>query len=304
MPQLQLSQQIELSRVVTVIPTFFTSSLSVDYNSMLNHINMQINQGIQSIVILGTTSEAPTLSIDERLEIANIVHNNFKNKVNIIVGLGGNNTNEMVNELIQISPYADYIMISQPSYNKPSQEGIVQHFQRLINTANKPVIIYNIPSRCGVNMEPSTIQRIVQFSSNVIAIKEASGNIDQVMQVRELCPDLVIYSGDDALVLPILSVGGFGVISVVSNIIPNQMINLVNDFINGNHHTASTLFYKFRPLIKYCFIESNPTPVKYVLSAISGYDSLAYVRLPLVELSSESKNKYYDLAPIYNHQLL
>ncbi len=287
--------QFELSQVITVIPTFFKNDFSVDFDNMSLHIENQIAQGIQSIVILGTTSEAPTLSVDERLEVANFVHNHFQNRVNIIVGLGGNNTHEMVHELVQISQYAHYIMISQPSYNKPSQEGIVQHFQRLINSTDKPVIIYNIPSRCGVNMEPATIQRIANFSNRVVAIKEASGNLEQVMQVRELCTNLTIYSGDDALVLPILSIGGFGVISVVSNIIPSQMVNIVNEFTRGNYQSASNIFYKFKPLIKYCFIESNPVPVKYVLSMITGMNSMSNVRLPLVELSVESKNKYYEL---------
>ncbi len=289
---MQLQNQ---SQVITVIPTFFKNDFSIDFDTMLRHIENQINQGIRSIVILGTTSEAPTLTLDERLEVANVVYVNYHNSVNIIVGLGGNNTIEMMNELSQISQYAHCIMISQPSYNKPSQEGIYQHYEKLINSTDKPVIIYNIPSRCGVNIEPNTIQRIANFSQRVIAIKEASGNLDQVMQVRELCPNLSIYSGDDALVLPIMSVGGVGVISVVSNIIPMQMINIVNEFANGNYQIASNLFYRFRPLIKYCFIESNPVPVKYVLSVITGNNQMANVRLPLVQLSAESRVKYNEM---------
>ncbi len=289
---MQLQNQ---SRVITVIPTFFKNDFSIDFDTMLRHIENQINQGIQSIVILGTTSEAPTLTLDERLEVANVVYVNFHNRVNIIVGLGGNNTIDMMNELVQISQYSHCIMISQPSYNKPSQEGIYQHYEKLINTTDKQVIIYNIPSRCGVNVEPNTIQRIANISHRVIAIKEASGNLDQVMQVRELCPNLSIYSGDDALVLPIMSVGGIGVISVVSNIIPSQMVNIVNEFANGNHQMASNLFYRFRPLIKYCFIESNPVPVKFVLSMITGNNQMANVRLPLVQLSAESRAKYNEM---------
>jgi 4-hydroxy-tetrahydrodipicolinate synthase len=283
---------MSLSKVITVIPTFFNPDSSIDFPSIRKHIFDQINKGIETIVILGTTSEAPTLSEDERVQVASFVYDNFHNYLTIVVGLGGNNTNEMIGELNRINPYCDYIMISQPSYNKPSQEGIYQHFRKLIECTNKDIIIYNIPSRCGVNIEPSTINRITQISNRVRAIKEASGNLEQVMNVKELCPNLQIYSGDDALVLPIMSIGGVGVISVVSNIIPQFMISMLNEYVDGNMYSAQNFFYRIKPLIKYCFVESNPVPVKYMLSVINNNPSLAHVRLPLVELTNESKNKY------------
>jgi 4-hydroxy-tetrahydrodipicolinate synthase len=286
---------MSLSKVITVIPTFFYPDGLIDYTSMHAHILDQINKGINSIVILGTTSEAPTLSEDERISVASFVYGNFKKDLVIIVGLGGNNTNEMVCELNRITPHCDYIMISQPSYNKPSQEGIYQHFKKLINSTNKNIIVYNIPSRCGVNIEPSTVQRITQISHRVIAIKEASGNLEQVMGIKELCPNLQIYSGDDALVLPIMSIGGVGVISVVSNIIPNYMLSMINEFVDGNMLSAQNFFYQIKPLIKYCFVESNPVPVKYMLSVMKNQPTLAHVRLPLVELALESKNKYPEI---------
>jgi 4-hydroxy-tetrahydrodipicolinate synthase len=143
-------------------------------------------------------------------------------------------------------------------------------------------------------MEPTTIQRISSLSSRVIAIKEASGNLEQVMQVHELCPNLKIYSGDDALVLPILSIGGVGVISVVSNLIPRHMVSMINEFFDGNLFPAQNFFYRIKPLIKFCFVESNPVPIKYMLSVAKNNPSLAHVRLPLVELTSESKTKYVE----------
>lgn len=282
---------MSLSKVITVIPTFFNPDYSIDYQSMNSHILGQINEGISSIVILGTTSEAPTLSEDERVSVASFVYDNFKNNLKIIVGLGGNNTTEMVSELNRLTPYCDYVMISQPSYNKPSQEGIYQHFKKLIEATDKNIVVYNIPSRCGVNIEPSTVQRITQISSRVVAIKEASGNLEQVMGIKELCSNLEIYSGDDALVLPIMSIGGVGVISVVSNIIPQYMISMIHEFVNGNMSLAQNFFYRIKPIIKYCFVESNPVPVKYMLSVIRNSPTLAHVRLPLVELTKESKNK-------------
>lgn len=283
---------MSMSKVITVIPTFFNNDNTVDYNSIKNHIVTQLNKGIQDIVILGTTSEAPTLTLNERVCLAEFVHSNFANSVGIIIGIGGNNTMEMIQELKMIDRFADAIMISQPSYNKPSQEGIFQHYSQLINSTNKNIVIYNIPSRCGVNIEPSTVKKICSISNRVVAIKEASGSIDQMMQIKELCPHLRLYSGDDALILPALSIGGYGVISVVSNIIPEYVISLINEFTDGNLMSAQHFFYKIRPLIKYCFVESNPVPVKYMLSVLTNVSSMANVRLPLVQLTDESKNKY------------
>jgi 4-hydroxy-tetrahydrodipicolinate synthase len=281
-----------LSKVISVIPTLFTSDGSIDYTNMYHHIKTQINNGIESIVILGTTSEAPTLSDIERIQVAEFVYANFHKELTIVTGLGGNNTLPMIKEIKELSPYCDYVMISQPSYNKPSQEGIYQHFKSLIESTDKNIIIYNIPSRCGVNIEPSTVNRICQISPRVVAIKEASGNLEQVMNIIELCPNIQLYSGDDALVLPIMSVGGVGVISVVSNVIPKLMVWIVNNWSNENKSLALEYFYKIKPLIKYCFVESNPCPIKYIISVINNKPELAHVRLPLVELGTESKTKY------------
>jgi len=276
-------------RVITVIPTFFNDDFSIDYQSMKSHINDQIERGIETIVILGTTSEAPTLSLEERVQVAEFVFNNFSKNLSIIVGLGGNNTKEMIHELKLIEPFANLIMISQPSYNKPSQEGIFQHFKILIESTERQIIIYNIPSRCGVNINPNTIQRISGLTDRVVAIKEASGDLSQMMQIREQCPNLELYSGDDGLVLPVLSIGGVGVISVVSNILPEVVISMIHEYFLGNLSRSQKYFYQLRPYIKFCFIETNPVPIKYMLSVLSKKESLTNVRLPLVELTNESK---------------
>ncbi len=280
---------MSISKVVTVIPTFFTPSGVIDYPMVCAHINRQILNNIKSIVILGTTSEAPTLSQHERIVYAHHVFKNFSDKVNITVGLGGNNTAEMIEEIKQLDDITHNIMISQPAYNKPTQEGIYQHFKALIDSSSKPIIIYNIPSRCGVNIETKTVQRIWEYSTRVIGIKEASGNLDQIMAIKEACPNLLIWSGDDNIVLPVLSVGGYGVISVVSNVVPKLMTNIVFAFETGNVKPAYELFYRIKSLIKMCFIESNPVPVKYILSLENNEPTLEYVRLPLVTLSDQSK---------------
>jgi 4-hydroxy-tetrahydrodipicolinate synthase len=283
------------SRVITVIPTFFNDDTSIDYESIKSHITNQMDRGIETVVILGTTSEAPTLSLEERVQVAEFVFNNFSKNLTIIVGLGGNNTKEMVNELKSIEPYAHLIMISQPSYNKPSQEGIYQHFKILIESTDRQIIIYNVPSRCGVNINPSTVNKIANISKQVVAIKEASGDLSQMMQIKEQCPDLQLYSGDDGIILPVLSIGGIGVISVISNLLPEVVLSVVNEFFNGNIVTAQSNFYNLRPFVKFCFIETNPVPIKYMLSVLTGKDSMANVRLPLVQLTNESKKLYPEL---------
>lgn len=280
---------MSISKIVTVIPTFFTPSGNVDYSMISAHINRQIANNIKSIVILGTTSEAPTLSQHERIVYAHHIFKNFSDKVNITVGLGGNNTTEMIEEIKQLDDTAHNIMISQPAYNKPTQEGIYQHFKALIDSSTKPIIIYNIPSRCGVNIKPETVQKIWEYSTRVVGIKEASGNLEQIMLIKEACPNLLIWSGDDNLVLPVLSVGGYGVISVVSNVVPKLMENIVFAFESGNVIPAQELFYKIKFLIKMCFIESNPVPIKYILSLEKNQPTMEYVRLPLVTLSNQSK---------------
>jgi len=283
-------------RVITVIPTFFNDDFSIDYQSMKSHINDQKERGIETIVILGTTSEAPTLSLEERVQVVEFVFNNFSKYLTIIVGLGGNNTKEMIHELKLIEPFANLIMISQPSYNKPSQEGIFQHFKILIESTKRQIIIYNIPSRCGVNINPNTVRRISDLTNRVVAIKEASGDLSQMMQVIEQCPNLELYSGDDGLVLPVLSIGGVGVISVVSNILPEVVLSMIHEYFIGNLLRSQKYFYQLRPYIKFCFIETNPVPVKYMLSVLSEKKSLANVRLPLVELTNESKKLLPELS--------
>ncbi len=278
--------------VFTVIPTFFDSEGKVDIEAIITHINRQYNETIRKIVILGTTSETPTLSMDEKLMIAKNVWVNFHEDLDIVIGISGNNTSEVKSEAILLEPYCHSIMLSAPYYNKPSQNGIYEHFKQVINSVEKEFIIYNVPSRCGVNIEPTTVARLYKDFNQVKAIKEASGSIDQVMKIKSLC-DINILSGDDALTLPFLAVGATGVISVVSNVIPVVMLSLVESFSSDIFKTQGT-FYKYYELMKLCFCDSNPVPVKYMLSLKYENPTLSFVRLPLVELTNENKNKIMD----------
>lgn len=274
--------------IYTVIPTFFTEDNKIDIESILLHINYQIKNGINNIVILGTTSEACTLSLEEKISIATTVKEKFEEEINLVIGISGNNTKDVIDEVQIFNCLANCLMVSAPYYNKPSQEGLYQHFKAIFDsTERKDYIIYNVPSRCGVNIEPETISRLFKEYPMIKGIKEASGSIEQVMKIRSLC-DIKIYSGDDALTIPFMSVGAEGVISVVSNIIPSEMKYIVDNFIKGDIKEANNAFYKIYCLIKLCFIESNPVPIKYMINKMCFYKR-PNVRLPLVGLTNINK---------------
>jgi 4-hydroxy-tetrahydrodipicolinate synthase len=178
----------------------------------------------------------------------------------------------------QIKYHCDYIMLTVPYYNKPNQEGLEDHFKYLANNnSDAKFVIYNVPGRTGVNLEVDTLVNILKDCPNIIGIKEASGDLSQMMQVKEYCPDLQLYSGDDGIILPVLSIGGVGVISVISNLLPEVVLSVVNEFFNGNIITAQSNFYSLRPFVKFCFIETNPVPIKYMLSILLEKNSMANV---------------------------
>jgi 4-hydroxy-tetrahydrodipicolinate synthase len=278
---------MSFNNIITVIPTFFDNNNNIDFNGINNHIEKQIEMGIKTIIILGTTSETPTLTKNEKLFIVNSVYKKFNSKLKIIIGISGNETTSVIDECNNYSLYGDGYMISAPYYNKPSQEGLYQHFQKIITSTSKNIILYNVPSRCGVNIEPETIARIHNNFPQVVAIKEASGSIEQVIKIKTLS-SINIYSGDDGLTLPFMSIGAIGVISVVSNICPEEIIKMVDEFSKGNISNATIIFYNINPLIKLAFIESNPVPIKYLINKFNNNLS-EQVRLPLVELTNSNK---------------
>jgi len=278
--------------VITVIPTFFDSNNKIDLVSIKTHINNQIKSGIKTIVILGTTSETPTLTQKEKMFIIENICNEYNGKVSIIIGVSGNDTNSLLEETKLYESYGNTIMISAPYYNKPSQEGLYQHFSKIISNIHNQFILYNVPSRSGVNIEPTTIARLYnEFSYKIIGIKEASGSIEQVMKIKSLC-NIKILSGDDALVLPFMAVGAEGVISIVSNIVPEEMILMISLFKEGKLKEANKIFYELYNLMKLCFVESNPVPLKYILSKTT--NTLPNVRLPLVELEEKNKDLFIN----------
>ena len=268
--------------VYTVIVTPFKNDLSVNYNDLELLIKYQKNSGVVGIVILGTTSESPTLSIEEKQEIIKFVHKRTVNtNIKLIIGVGGNNTAEVIYLSQFCVPYCDALMITVPNYNKPSQEGIKQHFISISKKVpNTSIIMYNIPSRCGVNMEPETVKYLYENCHNIRAIKEASGSLNQAIQIINTC-NIQVFSGDDALTIPIIASGGHGVISVISNLFPEQMVILKSFCLDNNYNDARELYNKLHKFIKLLFVETNPTPIKYVLYKFN-LISTDNVRLPLI----------------------
>jgi len=281
------NDNINLSTIITVIPTFFNDSNLINSNNMLKHIKNQYINGIRTIVILGTTSENSTLKICEKINIAKKIWNKFNNKLSIIIGVGGTDTENILTEIQKLKNYCNAFLISSPYYNKPTQEGLFQHFSYIFTKIDKKFILYNIPSRTSVNIEPETILRLYNnFKNKIIGIKECCGSISQIIKLKMICP-IVILSGDDELVLPLLSIGAVGVISVIANIFPTNMLEIVDLFKNGKIEDSNKKFYEIMPFIKGCFIETNPVPIKYFLKLKYNYDD--NVRLPLVKLKLENK---------------
>ena len=277
------------NKVYTVIVTPFDQKNNIDYESINTMLQYQLCNNIKGILLLGTTSESPTLNLQEKQNIVTYVWEKYGQDFEILVGIGGNNTR-------QVKLFGDFVkdkchgfMITVPNYNKPSQQGIFQHFDYLAKTfSDKPILMYNIPSRCGVNMSPDIIRDLFFANKNIIGIKEASGSLEQAIQIKNLC-DIKIFSGDDSLILPILAIGGVGVVSVASNIIPKQILNIINLF-HENFEQSQKEYYKYHELIKSLFITTNPVPVKYILKYME-LTKTDNVRLPLVKMNSDEDFK-------------
>lgn len=284
--------------VHTVLVTpFDEKTMEVNYNDIQKWVSLQTSSKVTGILLLGTTSETPTLSRDEQLDIVRIVYELNKSSLNpkfLTVGVGGNDTDETLAFARECVGYCDAFMVTVPNYNKPTQKGIVEHFKVICNhpeTKNKPVIMYNIPGRTALNAEPLTIKQIYEECENVVAIKEASGSIDQLIKLRTIVPELMVFSGDDKLGLDVMIHGGVGIISVASNVIPDVIAYLVELCSDGSYKDAHKLFYESQlpQFIDALFCETNPIPVKFMMKE-AGIYSNNVMRLPMTELSEDKHN--------------
>jgi 4-hydroxy-tetrahydrodipicolinate synthase len=274
----------------TAIVTPFKNG-EVDEPALERLIRLQIKGGVDGIVPVGTTGESPTVDCGEHIRIIECSVKFTRGKIKVLAGTGANSTQEAI-ELTQRAEDAgaDGSLQVAPYYNKPSQEGVFQHFRAIARATRLPIVLYSIPGRCGIEIGVDTVRRLAKECKNIIGIKEAGGNCDRVSQLRAtLGPKFEIMSGDDSLTLPFMAVGAQGVISVASNVIPHEVAQMVNAFARGDSRKASQLHAKYVPLFKDLFIETNPVPVKAAL-ALLGRIQEEY-RLPLVPLSTAHRQK-------------
>jgi len=268
--------------VCTALVTPFTKHHDVDYLALARLINSQIEFGVDALLVLGTTGEAPTLSLDEKKSIINFATEIVKGRVPLIVGIGGNNPDSIIH-LGQFAKGAgaDGVMVSAPYYNKATQEGLVEFFKVISAEVKLPMIVYNVPGRCGVNILPETASEIAR-DKYVVGIKEASGNIEQIQDVVRLCASTAVYSGDDTIALPCYAVGCEGIISVASNAKPKEVASIFNAFKANKPRLARVEFYTHLPFFQSLFKQVNPIPIKYELSKFDVCENV--VRLPLLPM--------------------
>ena len=273
----------------TALVTPFTND-GINFEELRKLIEFQILEGVDGLVICGTTGESSTMTMEEKKSVIDFSIKVANGRIPIIAGTGGNNTKDV----ITMSKYAesvgaDALLLVTPYYNKTTQAGLIAHYKAVAESTSLPIILYNVPSRTGLNIEPTTFLELSKIS-NIVAVKEASGDISQVAKIAQLCQDeLSIYSGNDDQTIPILSLGGLGVISVLSNIYPKFVHEMTMDYLTGNWQKACASQLYSLPLTNALFTEVNPIPVKYAMSKI-GFDC-GIPRLPLVELSDKSKEK-------------
>jgi len=281
---------LDLRGCGTALVTPFTRAGTLDQPALRRLVQFQMREGIDFLVPCGTTGETPTLEHGEYLEVIHLVVEETRGKVPIIVGVGGNNTKKVTVLAQEVQALGVHGILSvAPYYNKPTQEGLYQHFAAVAESTSLPVILYNVPGRTCSNIEPPTVARLSRLS-NIIGIKEASGSITQQMELLSLVdPGFKVFSGDDAFTFPLMALGGVGVISVVSNEAPGSMSRLAHLLLEGKYEEARRLNAQLLPLMQANFIETNPIPVKAAL-AMMGMIEEVY-RLPLVPMKPENRTK-------------
>ena len=274
--------------VATALVTPMNQDGSVNYDRLCSLIDEQIEAGISAIVICGTTGESATLSIDEHKKVLDVAIKHTNKRIPIIAGTGSNDTAVAAELSIEAEESgADALLMVTPYYNKTTQAGLVAHYEYVAQRVNIPIILYNVPSRTGVNIKPETYAKLADID-NIVAIKEANGDLSSIVKTLNLCGDkLDIYSGNDDQIVPIMSLGGKGVISVLSNVAPKETVDLCNFMLNGEYEKASKMQIMYSPLIDALFSEVNPIPVKVAMNEMGM--NVGPLRLPLVDMQEGAK---------------
>jgi 4-hydroxy-tetrahydrodipicolinate synthase len=280
----------------TALVTPFKADNSIDEDALRALVAWQVESGIDFLVAAGTTAETPTLSHDEWLRVIDIVIEVAAGRVPVVAGASSNSTQHAIERARQVAerPGVDAILTASPYYNKPTQEGQYRHFKTIAEAITKPLVLYNVPGRTGSNIEPGTLARLSEVP-NIVGLKEASGNISQIADVFHAVPDtFLVFSGDDALTLPVIALGGVGIVSVASNEIPHEMAEMTRAALNNDWETARRLHRKYQPLMQANFLESNPLPVKAVLSMMGKIQEI--YRLPLLPMKRDTRSKLQRIA--------
>lgn len=281
----------ELLGTGVALVTPFNRDKSVDVAGLERLVNFQINNGVNYLVVLGTTAEAATLTAEEKELVKSVIIKTNKGRLPLVLGIGGNNTMNVVAEIqnTDLSNFAAILSVS-PYYNKPNQEGLYQHFKAVAQATDKPIILYNVPGRTGQNVAPATIVRLANDFENVVAVKEAAGNLVQAMSIIQNKPkDFMVISGDDMIALPMTLAGGSGVISVIGQGLPKDFSHLIQLGLEGKNSEAFELHYKIANSIDYIFEEGNPVGIKAMLEKLNICSS--EVRLPLVKATEQLQKK-------------
>ncbi len=273
---------LDLSGMGVALITPFRTDKSIDYEALGKLIDYQIESGVAYMVALGTTSENPALEPDERKELSRFIARQVGGRIPLVIGCGGNNTAAVVRELKEVdtSVYSAVLSVV-PYYNKPSQEGIYRHYEAVAQASPLPVVLYNVPGRTGVNMTAQTTLRLANDFPNIVAVKEASGNMQQVDDIiHHKRPDFQVISGDDAITFPLITLGAVGVISVIGNAFPREFSRMVSLALKGDYDKARLIHHRFTDLFRLLFVDGNPAGVKCVLHYMGMIDN--ELRLPLV----------------------
>ena len=280
----------------TALVTPFRADGAIDERALRSLVEWQIASSVHFLVPCGTTGETPTLTHDEWLRVIDITIEVDRGRVPIVAGATSNSTQEAVQRAKSVASRkgVDAILTASPYYNKPTQEGQYQHFKAIAEAVDKPIVLYNVPGRTAANIEPATLARLAKIS-NIVAVKEASGSMTQIAEALNIVPeDFIVLSGDDAVTLPVISLGGRGIISVASNVIPSEIAQMTQAALDDDWPRARSLHRKYLPLMQALFIESNPMPAKCLL-ALMGRIEENY-RLPMVRVKPETRAKLEKIA--------
>ena len=286
---------INLSGMGVALITPFKEDDSIDFDALAQLLEYQIQNGTDYLVVLGTTGETPSLTEEEKYRIQRFVVERTRGRIPLVFGIGSNNTRNVVEHLYSddLSGY-DAILSVVPYYNKPSQEGIYQHYATIAQASPLPIILYNVPGRTGVNMTAETTLRLARDFSNIIAIKEASGNITQMDDIIKNKPhDFMVISGDDGVTFPLITLGAVGVISVIGNAFPKEFSRMVRLALNGNYNQALAIHHRFTELFSLLFVDGNPAGVKCLLNLMGMIENK--LRLPLVPTRITTYEKIQDV---------